>query len=155
MKDSSVKSIKDLGISIDRYGVASFDEAAFHKALEANPMDVRNFFYQQTTEPTTETVGEEEIISSKFVRTGLTENLREFIDSFISGTTGLIKTKSETYDKMIKDMNERVDAFNERLEAKRVRLVKQFTALDTAMMQAASQMSYMFSKLGMSNPAQQ
>lgn len=148
MPSSTIKSVKDVGISVDRYGVATFDEASFHKSLEANPIDVRNFFYQQQTVPAGEVVEGDPLPPTELVRTGLAENMRKFIDGFVSKTTGMIKTKNETYDKMIKDMNQRAEAFNERLEGKRLRYVKQFTALDTAMMQAESQMDFMFSQMG-------
>lgn len=151
---SSVRSASDVGIEVDRYGVATFDEAVFKDVLQENPADLRNFFYQQETVTETEIVDGETTTKSKFVKSGLTENLRSFIDTFISGTTGLIKNKNETYDKMIDDMNERVEQFNSRLEKKRARLIQQFSTLDTAMMQAESQMSFMFSQLGMSNPTQ-
>ena len=40
-------------------------------------------------------------------------------------------------------------SLNHRLEAKKARYIKEFTALDTAMMQAESQLEMMYSQLGM------
>lgn len=50
---------------------------------------------------------------------------------------------------MIKDVDSRISQFEDRLEAKKARYIKEFTALDTAMMQAESQLEMMYSQLGM------
>lgn len=145
------KNIEDLGITLDRDGVASFDEAVFNEALQNDPTNVARFFYTQ--ERVTETVGEgeEATTTSRFEKNGMSELLKNFVDTYILSSTGIISTKNETYDKMLKDINEQIDTFNERVDKKRDRYIQQFTALDTAMMQAQSQLDYLYSQLGLSN----
>lgn len=145
-----VKNIEDLGITLDRDGVATFDEAAFQEALQTDPANVVKFFFNQRT--VTEQVENEEgqkVPKSRFEREGMSELLRNFIDTYVSSSTGIISTKNETYDRMLKDINQQIDIFNDRVDKKRDRYIQQFTALDIAMMQAQSQMDYMYSQLGM------
>lgn len=145
------KNIEDLGITLDRDGVASFDEATFNEALQNDPANVARFFYTQ--ERVTETVGEgeEATTTSRFEKNGMSELLKNFVDTYISSSTGIISTKNETYDKMLKDINAQIDTFNERVDRKRDRYIQQFTALDIAMMQAQSQLDYLYSQIGLGN----
>lgn len=144
------KNIEDIGITVDRYGKATLDEAAFQEAFQADPANVARFFYQQET--VTETVIDEngeEVTESKLQKNGVSELLRNFIDTYISSTSGIITTKKESYDKMLKDINEQIDIFNDRVDRKRDRYIQQFTALDIAMMQAQSQLDYLYSQIGL------
>lgn len=131
------KNLQDIGIEIDRYGVAMLDEAALNKALEADATNVAKFFY-----------------SAEQDQEGISELLRNFIDTYISTSTttpGVIKNKNETYDRMLKDINEQIETFNARIDRKRDRYIQQFTALDIAMMQAESQMDYLYSQIGLAS----
>lgn len=151
------KNIKDIGITIDRYGKATFDEGAFNDALQEDPTNVARFFYTQTT--VTEEVTEDgEVPKSHIKREGMSELLKNFVDTYISTSSaapGIITGKNKSFDRMLKDINEQIETFNARVDRKRDRYIKQFTALDTAMMQAQSQMDYLYSQLGMSQTNQQ
>lgn len=144
----SVNGLQDLGVEIDRYGVATFDKEVFLEKVKENPTDVIGFFHG--TEETTETVTENGVTTTKPVTklTGFANEARSLVDEYISSTTGIIKTKADTYDRMIKDVNDRIDSFNQRIEMKRSQYIRQFTALDTAMMQAESQLSFMMGQMG-------
>ena len=153
-----IKNIEDIGISIDRNGIATFDEAVFQEALRENPTNVTNFFYRQTIVSETVTNEEgEEVTESRFQREGISELLRNFINTYISTSTtskGIISTKNDTYDRMLKDINQQIETFNTRVDKKRDRYIAQFTALDTAMMQAQSQLDYLYSQLGLGTQQQ-
>lgn len=145
----SVNSLQDLGVEIDRDGLATFDRTAFVETFEKDPNGVSLFFHSseneeipsvdENGEPTTETVTK---------LTGFANVTRSLVNEYISSTTGIIKTKSDTYDRLIKDVNQRIETFNTRIETKRQQYIKQFTALDTAMMQAESQLQFMMGQLG-------
>lgn len=143
-----VNSLADLGVEIDRYGTATFDRAVLEEKVKENPDAVSNFF-STTNRESVEVKDEEGNVTTKMetVRTGFSVDMRSFVNEYISGSTGIIKTRQDTYDRMIKDINERIEQFESRLDVKRDRYIKQFTALDTAMMQAESQMDFMFSQL--------
>lgn len=133
---SAVKSLKDLGIEVDRYGKAALDASKLKKTLDEEPNTVQDFFYKK------ETIKEADG-SSSFKETGITQKLGSFVNGYINAKTGVIASKSTSLDLSIKDMDKQIERFNERLETKRQQYIKQFTALDTAMMQAESQMEYL------------
>ena len=151
------KNIKDIGITIDRYGKATFDETVFNNALQEDPTNVARFFYSPDTTP--EVVNENgEVTTESQAQEGMSELLKNFVDTYISTSSaapGIITGKNKSFDRMLKDINEQIETFNARVDRKRDRYIKQFTALDTAMMQAQSQMDYLYSQLGMSQTNQQ
>ena len=106
------------------------------KILDKDPNAVQDFFYKK------ETIKEEDG-SSSFKETGITQKLGSFVNGYINAKTGVIASKSTSLDLSIKDMDKQIERFTERLETKRQQYIKQFTALDTAMMQAESQMEYL------------
>lgn len=146
-----VRSIEDLGIEIDRYGVASFDESKFNEILQEDPANVARFFYRQDNVEVPEENRVEGEPTTKTQRDGVSELLKNFIDTYISSKDGVITNKNETYDRMLKDIEQQIETFNQRVDRKRDRYIQQFTALDVAMMQAESQLDYMYSQLGIDN----
>ncbi|MFC6465697.1 flagellar filament capping protein FliD [Marinilactibacillus sp. GCM10026970] len=145
----SVKNLQDLGVEIDRYGKASFDRAKFTETLEKNPSDVEKFFHssERVTNTVTDTEGVE-ITKTETKLSGFANSARSLVNEYISSSSGIIKTKNDTYDRLIKDVNQRIETFNKRIETKREQYIKQFTALDTAMMQAESQLQFMMGQMG-------
>ena len=133
--------IGSLGISVDRYGKASIDETKLKEVITKEPDRVAGFFSRSiTVDGTTEKK-----------KVGLAEKLQTVVNSFVDSKDGMITAKNKTYDKAMDDIAKKIEAFNVRMEAQRERYVKTFTALDTAMMQAESQMSYLSSQLTSSN----
>ncbi|WP_208559000.1 flagellar filament capping protein FliD [Marinilactibacillus kalidii] len=145
----SVKNLQDLGVEIDRYGKASFDKTKFVETLEKNPKDVEKFFNdaEKITSTATDDAGVE-TTSTETKVTGFANSARSLVNEYISSSSGIIKTKNDTYDRLIKDVNQRIDSFNKRIATKREQYIKQFTALDTAMMQAESQLQFMMGQMG-------
>lgn len=139
---TSIKGLQELGVSIDRNGTASFDRSKLETQIRTNPNEVRDFFSSSTR--VTDAEGETSTVTKGFSR-----DMRSFVSQYISSSNGIIKTRRDTYDRMIRDVNQRIERFEERLEMRKDRYIRQFSALDTAMMQAESQMDFMFSQLGM------
>ncbi len=129
---NTIKNVKDIGITVDRYGSATLDEAKLKSMISENPTAIEKLF--TTTE-----------------KNGVADSMHALIDTFVSKKNGIISTKATTYDKMLKDISKQVEQFNERLVKKREYYVKKFTALDTAMMQAESQMNYLMSQMDSSS----
>ena len=134
-----------IGITVDRYGVASLDKTKLEDALKEDSKIVSDLF-NYSVETTTEL--EDGTTVTKKDEVGLSQKISTLINSFTDSKEGIIATKNETYDKMIKDLDKRITAFNERIDAKRARYIKQFTALDVAMMEAESQLNYLMSQVG-------
>lgn len=139
---TSIKGLQELGVSVDRNGIASFDRSKLESQIKNNPNEVKDFF--SSSSRVTDEEGETSTVTKGFSR-----DMRSFVNQYISSSDGIIKTRRDTYDRMIRDVNQRIERFEERLEMRKERYIKQFSALDTAMMQAESQMDFMFSQLGM------
>lgn len=141
------KNLESIGISVDRYGAATLDTEKLKKALADDPSAVKKMLFQTTT---TEKPGVDESGAPTTVKTekevGMAQKMRSLVDTYISGKTGIIATKSATYDKLSEDISKSITKFNERLEKKRENYVAMFTRLDTAMMQAESQLAYLQSQ---------
>ena len=141
------KNLESVGISVDRYGAATLDTAKLKTALADDPTAVKKMLFQTTT---TETPSVDESGTPTTVKTekevGMVQKMRSLVDTYISDKTGIIATKSATYDKELEDISESITKFNERLEKKRENYVAMFTRLDTAMMEAESQLAYLQSQ---------
>ena len=133
-----------IGITVDRYGVASLDKTKLETALKDNSKIVSDLF-NYTVETKSEAADGPPV--TKKDELGLAQKFNALLNTFTDSKEGIIATKNETYDKMIKDLDKRITVFNERLDAKRERYIKQFTALDIAMMEAESQINYLMSQV--------
>lgn len=127
--EEGFRDISQLGVStIDKFGQLKFDTDKFAKALTEDPDKVMKFFFHKDEE------GNE---------VGFVARLNSYIDSFISKDNGILKSKNESFEKAIKDLNRRIEDFQARMEKKEEQLIKKFTALDVAMMQGESQMLWL------------
>lgn len=144
----TIKGLSDLGVKVDRYGKASLDTAKLKEQLAKNSNSVQNFFSREESVVVKDAEGNE---SAESKQVGFAQQMTSFINEYIADKTGIITTKSKTIDDMIKSLDTQITKFNERLDSKRERYIKQFTALDTAMMQAESQLSYLMSQIGTTN----
>lgn len=139
----------EIGIAVDRQGVATLDKGKLEAALRNDRKGVTEIFSFTVAEDATYADG---TTVKKDDKVGLADTFATLINSFTDSKDGIIATKNATYDKSIKDLTERIDVFNERLESKRARYIEQFTALDIAMMEAESQMNYLMSQIGAATP---
>lgn len=145
--------ISQLGISVDREGVMSLDKDKLSKALADNPDAVKDFFKGTNT---TTTTGETETTTHT---NGYVDNMKNFLNSYLKDTvdssgrlnTGFLKSRTDSLDTLIKDLNKQVERFDEQLDAKRTYYVNMFTKLDAAMMQAEEQMNYFAAQTGNNN----
>ena len=146
--NTSYNNLESIGISVDRYGKATLDKEKLKVGIADDPTAVKKILFQTTSTETTG-VGENgestTVITEKKI--GLAQKIQELVNTYISDKTGIIKTKSATYDKLSEDLTKSITKFNERLEKKRANYVTMFSRLDTAMMQAESQMAYLQSQL--------
>lgn len=138
---TSLKGLQDLGVTVDRNGTATFDRGVLETAVKTNPNELNDFF---SSSRVTNEDGETSTVNKGFSR-----DMRSFVNQYISSSNGIIKTRQDTYERMIRDVNQRIERFDERLAMRKDRYIRQFSALDTAMMKAESQMDFMFSQLGM------
>lgn len=138
--EGGMKDISEIGVStVDRYGKLQFNSTKLVDMLKENPQRVMDFF-----KGTEKLDGE-----GNKIENGYSATLNKQIDSYIStkkdehGRTGIIKSTMESFERTIKDLNEQIERFNERMDRKEQRYIKMFTALDVAMMKAEGQMQWL------------
>lgn len=135
--NTDITDISQIGVkTLDRYGALNFNETEFKEALEANIDNVKNFF-------SSETAAGDPI--------GFSHKVNDYIDSFISKTNGLIKGKSESFERRLKDIGKQIDNFTRRIERKEEYYIRMFSALDVAMMEAENQMSWLSGQISAMN----
>lgn len=138
--ETSIKDISALGVkTTDKSGKLSFDSSKLLEEFSKDPNNVINFFNKVK-----DVAGEE-------TNVGFAARLKEKIDTYISSKDGLIKSKNESFDRTLKDINKRIDSFNDRMIKKEEYYTKMFAALDVAMMEAESQMSWLSGQISAMN----
>ncbi|MFH5834865.1 flagellar filament capping protein FliD [Proteiniclasticum sp. C24MP] len=136
-ENTGIGDISQLGVStVDKFGQLSFDASKLTEALNNDPLMVENFFSSENAE------GNE---------IGFVSRINGYIDSF-SSSTGIIKGKTDSFDRSLKDINKQVESFNLRMERKEAYYVNMFAKLDTALMQAESQMGWLTSQIASMAP---
>lgn len=143
-----IRGLGDLGVEIDGNGRATFNREEFEEQMDENPEDVQRFFHN-TTRTSQEYVNSEGETATRAVdvHSGFAKEMRDLVNQYNSSSNGLIRTRTDTYDRMIRDVDRRIETFNERMDRRQDRMIRQFAALDTAMMQAEAQMDQMMSQL--------
>ena len=135
-KGTTINDISILGVTTkDKSGVLSFDSSKLLEEFSKDSQNVMNFFSNK--------VGDEDV--------GFIAKLNSKIDSYISSNDGLIKSKNESFEKTLRDLNKQIDSFNDRMIRKEEYYTKKFAALDIAMMQAESQMAWLDGQISAMN----
>jgi len=104
------QSVMDLGMTLDRYGNLLVDEGKLAQALESNLEAVQELF-----------AGEG----------GVAASLKEYLRFVTDPYEGIMQSTQKLYERVIKDLDERIALMEERLEAQKERWLKQFTALES------------------------
>lgn len=137
------KTSDSVGISfVDKNGTLGLDTDKFSKALKADPQAVKDFFYSADTDAKTGIVSNER---------GYATDLAKLTNSYLvnsTGNQGIIALTTAGFDSTIQDLNTQISNFQDQLTAKRAEYVTQFSALDSFMAQAQSQMTYFSSQIG-------
>lgn len=119
---SGFQSVMDLGITIDRYGNLIVDEEKLTRALETNLEAVQELFS-----------GSE----------GVARSLNEYLKFVTDPYEGILSSTQRLYNRVIKDLDERITIMEERLEAQKERWLKQFTALESYLGTMQTQSSWL------------
>jgi flagellar hook-associated protein 2 len=118
------KSMSTIGVQLDRTGKLTFDKAKFLEALEKDPAVVQ------------QAAGE------------LAQRVTKVATDATAPSVGLITTAIDGHNSTIKNLNDRISAWDSRLEARRLSIQRQFTAMETALGKMRSQSSWLSGQLG-------
>ncbi|MBN2258979.1 MAG: flagellar filament capping protein FliD [Clostridiales bacterium] len=131
--DSSIGDLSQLGIkTVDKYGQLTFDSSKLVTALNENAENVKNFFYSTNTED---------------VNVGFEVKMESYINSLIATGTGIVEVKEDGLSRSLKDLDDQIERFNDRMDVREQYYLNMFAKLDVAMQQAEAQMSWLTSQL--------
>lgn len=117
---TKVKSLAQLGVQGDGQGKLVFDSAVFLDRLGSDFDDVRDFFLAESS--------------------GLGDRLTGLVDSFTDPFEGQITNRADTIDRNVDELDRRIVALEDRLDGRRLRLLKEFAALENTLSLLQSQL---------------
>lgn len=126
LPEDSIKMLSQVGIQIDRSGNMTLDESKLREVLTEKPDQVKELFTKQET--------------------GLTAKLQEFIKGYTT-SQGIIDGKINYLADRIKDANKSIERLEARLEMRKESLIRQYTALDSALASLYSQGDWLATQL--------
>jgi flagellar hook-associated protein 2 len=119
-----------LGLSLDASGHMSLDEDKLSTALQADPNAVAN------------------VIAGPTDGSGAVDVLRDVVKAFAQSGTGILASRENSLTSSAKDLGDRIDTEQARLDDYAAQLRAQFTALDSTMSSTNQSMSYLTSFFG-------
>lgn len=112
-----------IGISFDRYGALSFDEARFRTALEADPAQVQHVF------------------------SAVAARVADVADQYSDKYDGLLTTRITGQQDEVRTITEQLDRWDLRLDQRRATLERTYAAMETMLSRLQSQSSYLSSQI--------
>ncbi len=109
---NTIRSLPEIGVSLNESGKLSFDKEAFSKALAENPDAIRDFFLNETD--------------------GFSKKAKEVSDSLAGVKNGALLARNNTLQQTIDQNTTRISAMDLRLERQRQRLLLQFYGMEQA-----------------------
>ena len=119
---STVKTFRDLGVSVDKDGVVTLDEATLDAAIANNFSDVVSALAGRVS--TTDSNGN--TVVTRGLGVELAAKVRE-----IMGPSGAILSQSSSAESQVRRYNEQLEALEERMEKILARYTKQFAAMES------------------------
>jgi flagellar hook-associated protein 2 len=126
-------SAAQVGIQLTRDGLLTFDQTKFTAALEADPATARRLV---------DGTG----IGATAVP-GVAQRLLAVVKEATDTTTGALTRRTETQDAAVRDLQDRIEAWDRRLELRRATLTAQFTAMETALSSLQNQSAWLSSQI--------
>ena len=153
--DGPYQYLSQVGIRLGSSGEIEFDEEKFLTAYQADPGGMEalfNTFDSQTT--TSEVLGDAdsgitvEVDSTVYVSLGFGDLFDRLLEDLTDPTTGTVTLADERFQTQIDSQNDRITQIDQRLEAKREKLQREFLAMETALAQLQGQQGALLSMGG-------
>jgi|LGVF01.1.fsa_nt_gb flagellar hook-associated protein 2 len=140
--DSSIGDLSQIGIrTTDKTGQLEFTSSTFVDALNSDPENVKNFFFDTDAEDN---------------NIGFEAKMETYLNSLLASGTGIVDIKEDGLARSLSDIEKQVERFNNRMELREQYYIRMFTRLDVALQQAEAQTSWLSSQLaGLSGLSQQ
>ncbi|MGE3171685.1 MAG: flagellar filament capping protein FliD [Planctomycetota bacterium] len=126
--NESISLLVQAGITSDREGKLTFNRSQFEEKL----------------------VEDERAVAALFSGSGIATRITDQIDVYTGSTEGLIKTRQDGFDRLIKDAQRRIDQSEDRLERFQTSLEQRFANLESLLARLQGQGSALngFPRLG-------
>lgn len=125
-KDANINYLFQLGLSIDRDGILSFDGTVFDEKIGANINDVQNLFANTSS--------------------GFVSSLETVIESYVDGG-GIITNRTDGLNNEKTSIDDDIERLQLRLESTEARLRKRFGSLDALVSQLNTTSSFLTQQL--------
>lgn len=134
------KSASTVGLQLSKDGTITFDASVFAAKLASDPTAVSALISGRAAT----TVGG---VTTPAVP-GIAGQLAALAKTASDSSTGTLVSLARGRDSLANTLQDRIDAFDIRLEARRATLTKQFTTLETALNTIKNQSSWLSSQIG-------
>lgn len=143
--DTQFQYLSEVGIRVSTDGKIKLDEAKFSAAFESDPAAVKNLFaaFKQqgsTTRTISEGITVEESTTT-FSSLGFGDIFDQLADRLTNSIDGTLTIADRQFQSLIDAQDDRLERIDERLDAKRIRLQRQFAAMEETLAKLQSQQS--------------
>jgi flagellar hook-associated protein 2 len=147
----SFSYLAEVGVTVGDGGKLSLDAERMRAAIAEDPQGVKDLFISRVVDsaggqtvlpggPGGITVRDPDA-KETFSSLGVVARLEEFAKGYINSVDGLLTLRNRTLDTQIDLQRKRIEAFDVRLESRRLILQRQFTAMERAIAQFQGQQS--------------
>jgi flagellar hook-associated protein 2 len=130
---NAVRSLADLGVSVNQDGTLTLDQNALAQQIARNPTAVNNFFMDTTN--------------------GFAAKLKSAVNSFTDPLTGQLTQESNSLQASATSIEDRIATLTDILNARQQTLATQFIHLETILSNLRTQQSALASLLNLAAPA--
>ncbi|MGY1843051.1 flagellar filament capping protein FliD [Modestobacter sp. SYSU DS0875] len=140
------KSASTVGIELTRDGQLTFDKAVFTKALSSDPAAVQALLTEKkiVSAGTDGISGNADDVTSPV---GFAAQLEVLAKGASDSTNGSLVLLAKSGDSLARDLEDRIAAWDIRLELRKTTLTRQFTAMETALSTMQNQASWLTSQI--------
>ena len=113
-----------VGVSIDRHGVMSLDESKLEEVIANDPVGIHVLFSAQ---------------EDSHGAHGVATRLDQQLTSYLRSGQGILARRDQMHERMLRQIDDRMQMFERRIERREVALRRQFTALERALSEMQGQ----------------
>ena len=135
--ETQYQFLSQVGLTIGKDGVLDFDRTKFLEAYETDAIAVENLFAAfEATTVTEETIADGVTINPNkqvYTKLGFGELFDQLLERLTNSIDGTVTLADKVFEDQIELTEKRIERFDERLDAKRLRLERQFMAMERAL----------------------
>jgi flagellar hook-associated protein 2 len=109
---AGIRSMEQLGLSLDKDGKLRLDKSKLAQAVERDPQGVTDFLTKE--------------------KTGFAARSKDLLENLVGVGKGVLVSRTESIQKRIDDGNKRIDFLNDKLDRERNKLLLQFFRMEEA-----------------------